>query len=80
MFSIITMGRFFITCFFIFIFSGFSQSIDTDNDGVLDEVDKCIKVPGIKSNHGCPRPDLSKIYLPTDSGCVYLKELSAGLL
>src|SRR5450432_91530 len=31
--------------------------IDTDKDGVYDDVDKCIDVPGVARYKGCPIPD-----------------------
>jgi OOP family OmpA-OmpF porin len=36
--------------------------VDTDNDGVPDEDDKCPTVPGPKENNGCPdiKPDVIK--------------------
>ena len=33
------------------------KSSDSDNDGVLDSVDKCIDLAGDKENEGCPWPD-----------------------
>jgi len=35
-----------------------SQSIDTDKDGVLNEVDKCPTDIGVKENEGCPWGDM----------------------
>ena len=31
--------------------------VDTDKDGILDDVDKCPTVPGIAKYNGCPIPD-----------------------
>ncbi|QYS85969.1 OmpA family protein [Flavobacterium oreochromis] len=33
------------------------EILDTDNDGILDDVDKCINEKGPKENAGCPWPD-----------------------
>jgi outer membrane protein OmpA-like peptidoglycan-associated protein len=33
---------------------------DTDNDGILDDVDKCPTVPGVAKYEGCPVPDTDK--------------------
>jgi OmpA-OmpF porin, OOP family len=33
---------------------------DTDGDGILDNVDKCVDVPGIAKYDGCPIPDTDK--------------------
>ena len=32
-------------------------AIDTDGDGIVDEVDKCPDVTGFKKNNGCPTPE-----------------------
>ncbi|MGK2863565.1 MAG: OmpA family protein [Chitinophagaceae bacterium] len=34
--------------------------LDTDNDGIIDSLDKCITVPGIAKYDGCPVPDTDK--------------------
>ncbi len=34
--------------------------VDTDNDGIIDSLDKCITVPGIAKYDGCPVPDTDK--------------------
>jgi len=33
---------------------------DTDNDGIIDSLDKCPTVPGIAKYNGCPIPDTDK--------------------
>jgi OOP family OmpA-OmpF porin len=33
---------------------------DTDNDGIIDSVDKCPTVPGLQKYEGCPVPDTDK--------------------
>jgi hypothetical protein len=37
------------------------QVVDTDGDGVLDDVDACVNEPGPASNNGCPLPPLDTI-------------------
>lgn len=34
--------------------------VDTDNDGIIDELDKCPTVPGLAKYDGCPIPDTDK--------------------
>jgi outer membrane protein OmpA-like peptidoglycan-associated protein len=34
--------------------------IDTDNDGIIDSLDKCPTVPGLAKYQGCPIPDTDK--------------------
>ncbi len=34
--------------------------IDTDNDGIVDSLDKCPTVPGLAKYQGCPVPDTDK--------------------
>ncbi len=34
--------------------------LDTDNDGIIDSLDKCPTVPGIAKYQGCPIPDTDK--------------------
>jgi outer membrane protein OmpA-like peptidoglycan-associated protein len=34
--------------------------LDTDGDGIMDDVDKCPTVPGIAKYKGCPIPDTDK--------------------
>ncbi|MHB8416742.1 MAG: OmpA family protein [Myxococcales bacterium] len=41
--------------------------VDTDHDGVPDEVDNCPKVPGPPENHGCPEKDVQLVALTPQS-------------
>ncbi len=34
--------------------------VDTDNDGIVDSLDKCPTVPGVAKYQGCPVPDADK--------------------
>ena len=34
--------------------------VDTDNDGIIDSLDKCPSVPGLTKYDGCPVPDTDK--------------------
>ncbi|HZI54557.1 MAG TPA: OmpA family protein [Chitinophagaceae bacterium] len=34
--------------------------VDTDNDGIIDSLDKCPTVPGLTKYEGCPVPDTDK--------------------
>ena len=34
--------------------------VDTDNDGIIDRLDKCPSVPGLTKYDGCPVPDTDK--------------------
>jgi outer membrane protein OmpA-like peptidoglycan-associated protein len=34
--------------------------VDTDNDGIVDSLDKCPTVPGVAKYQGCPVPDTDK--------------------
>jgi OmpA-OmpF porin, OOP family len=34
--------------------------VDTDNDGIIDSLDKCPTVPGLTKYEGCPAPDTDK--------------------
>jgi outer membrane protein OmpA-like peptidoglycan-associated protein len=34
--------------------------VDTDNDGIIDSLDKCPTVPGLQKYQGCPVPDTDK--------------------
>ncbi|MGZ8559689.1 MAG: OmpA family protein [Chitinophagaceae bacterium] len=34
--------------------------VDTDKDGIIDSLDKCLEVPGIAKYDGCPIPDTDK--------------------
>ncbi len=40
--------------------------IDTDGDGIFDDKDKCITVPGVAKYDGCPVPDTDKDGLNDD--------------
>ena len=40
--------------------------IDTDGDGIFDDKDKCITVPGVAKYEGCPVPDTDKDGLNDD--------------
>ena len=47
------------------------QTLDTDNDGVLDRDDKCIDVVGEIDNNGCPWADNDKDGVPnSDDNCI----------
>jgi outer membrane protein OmpA-like peptidoglycan-associated protein len=37
---------------------------DNDGDGVLDNEDQCVEIPGSKDNHGCPEEDKDKDGIP----------------
>jgi outer membrane protein OmpA-like peptidoglycan-associated protein len=41
---------------------------DTDGDGINDDIDKCITVPGTAANNGCPVKDTVKPVRP-DTTC-----------
>jgi len=46
---------------FLFLFLSvkiFSQDIDTDGDGIIDQFDKCPKEQGRIEDDGCPRPKI----------------------
>lgn len=47
-----------------------NNNLDTDEDGILDAVDKCPKVKGPKENDGCPLKEitLGEIISPIDKG------------
>ena len=34
--------------------------VDTDKDGIIDSLDKCVTVPGVAKYDGCPVPDTDK--------------------
>lgn len=34
-----------------------SEPVDTDKDGIVDSLDKCVTIPGIVAYKGCPVPD-----------------------
>ena len=36
------------------------QAKDTDGDGIIDDNDKCVDVPGVAKYEGCPVPDTDK--------------------
>ena len=47
------------------------QTLDTDNDGVLDRDDKCIDLAGEIDNNGCPWPDNDKDGIKnTEDSCI----------
>tara|TARA_B100000767_G_scaffold86989_1_gene83599 strand:- start:2621 stop:3589 length:969 start_codon:yes stop_codon:yes gene_type:complete len=47
------------------------QTLDTDNDGVIDRDDKCIDLAGTIDNNGCPWPDNDKDGIKnTEDSCI----------
>jgi len=62
--------------------------LDTDGDGILDYLDNCPKIAGVKTNHGCPevKPEVKALFKKAMQGIQFesakyiIKPVSFSLL
>ena len=54
---------------------GSGKALDMDFDGVIDLKDKCVTVPGLVENYGCPYIDENTLVIVDENTKNSLKEL-----